>query len=371
MTSLILFVLFSPLFFVFFSHLQNNPLFFHIHNKQTKTPKQHLLLWNTSGALAALVQEILLVYPLLSPPRLRNNHGQSLWNAMVLLQELASKDETQTLLVKSSVPYLLYPFLNTTSRGRQYEFLRALSLGVIGALVKTSNPQIIRALLSTELLLPCLRVITTGTETSKIISTFIVERFLEDEHGLETICQSDEFARGVLEALVAVLQPLPSVKPRLVKHALHGLERLSTCERLHALLAASLEHGQLLERLYGAAQGDEKVQQYLHALQANVAPARAPLPAPPLPPGYVDPQVLQQLQYQQYQQQYRQYQQQLSQYQQYQQQYRQYQQQQFALQQQAQAQAQGAPPGAVAFPVPPDGVFFPQHMAVRTPGMHH
>jgi len=34
------------------------------------------------------------------------------------------------------VPLFLYPFLNTTSKTRPFEYLRLTSLGVIGALVK-------------------------------------------------------------------------------------------------------------------------------------------------------------------------------------------------------------------------------------------
>lgn len=34
------------------------------------------------------------------------------------------------------IPLFLYPFLNTTSKTRPFEYLRLTSLGVIGALVK-------------------------------------------------------------------------------------------------------------------------------------------------------------------------------------------------------------------------------------------
>ena len=36
------------------------------------------------------------------------------------------------------VPLFLYPFLNTTSKTRPFEYLRLTSLGVIGALVKVT-----------------------------------------------------------------------------------------------------------------------------------------------------------------------------------------------------------------------------------------
>lgn len=37
------------------------------------------------------------------------------------------------------IPLFLYPFLNTTSKTRPFEYLRLTSLGVIGALVKVCS----------------------------------------------------------------------------------------------------------------------------------------------------------------------------------------------------------------------------------------
>ena len=41
-------------------------------------------------------------------------------------------------MAAAHVPLFLYPFLNTTSKTRPFEYLRLTSLGVIGALVKVS-----------------------------------------------------------------------------------------------------------------------------------------------------------------------------------------------------------------------------------------
>jgi hypothetical protein len=38
------------------------------------------------------------------------------------------------------IPLFLYPFLNTVSKTRPFEYLRLTSLGVIGALVKVHSP---------------------------------------------------------------------------------------------------------------------------------------------------------------------------------------------------------------------------------------
>ena len=46
-----------------------------------------------------------------------------------------------TLLLRAAhVPLFLYPFLNTISKTRPFEYLRLTSLGVIGALVKVPAP---------------------------------------------------------------------------------------------------------------------------------------------------------------------------------------------------------------------------------------
>lgn len=128
------------------------------------------------------------------------------------------------------IPLFLYPFLNTISKTRPFEYLRLTSLGVIGALVKvrpahggagapdpadllwvgcclhTSMPfplparhadrlppatcsatscqvddtEVINFLLSTEIIPLCLRTMETGSELSKTVATFIVQKILLD-----------------------------------------------------------------------------------------------------------------------------------------------------------------------------------------------
>jgi hypothetical protein len=42
--------------------------------------------------------------------------------------------------LSAHIPLFLYPFLNTSSKTRPFEYLRLTSLGVIGALVKVRTP---------------------------------------------------------------------------------------------------------------------------------------------------------------------------------------------------------------------------------------
>jgi CCR4-NOT transcription complex subunit 9 len=46
---------------------------------------------------------------------------------------------TERVWCAAHIPLYLYPFLNTVSKTRPFEYLRLTSLGVIGALVKVSS----------------------------------------------------------------------------------------------------------------------------------------------------------------------------------------------------------------------------------------
>ena len=61
-------------------------------------------------------------------------------------------------------------------------------MGVIGALVKTDENDVINFLLTTEIVPLCLNIMETGSELSKTVATFILQKILVDNAGLEYIC---------------------------------------------------------------------------------------------------------------------------------------------------------------------------------------
>lgn len=198
--------------------------------------------------MSSLLQEIISVYPLLSPPTLTAHASNRVCNALALLQCVASHSETRGLFLNGEqtargslceletyasaaahIPLFLYPFLNTTSKNRPFEYLRLTSLGVIGALVKQNdNSDVITFLLSTEIIPLCLRIMETGSELSKTVAIFIVQKILLDDMGLAYICQTYErfYAVGtVLSNMVA--QIVESQAVRLLKHVVRCYLRLS------------------------------------------------------------------------------------------------------------------------------------------------
>lgn len=120
------------------------------------------ILWHSTGTVAALLQEIVSIYPLLTPPTLTAHASNRVCNALALLQCVASHPDTRQPFLAAQIPLYLYPFLNTQSKSRPFEYLRLTSLGVIGALVKVDDSDVISFLLSTEIIPLCLRIMETG-----------------------------------------------------------------------------------------------------------------------------------------------------------------------------------------------------------------
>ncbi|OAL18281.1 cell differentiation protein rcd1 [Fonsecaea multimorphosa] len=230
--------------------------------KREQVPELALVLWHSFGVMTSLLQEIISVYPLLNPSQLTAAASNRVCNALALLQCVASHNETRGLFLNAHIPLFLYPFLNTTSKSRPFEYLRLTSLGVIGALVKNEpssgvsmNPAgtpgahgstnnsspTITFLLTTEIIPLCLRIMETGSELSKTVAIFIVQKILLDDTGLGYICATYErfYAVGtVLSNMVIGLVETQTV--RLLKHVVRCFLRLSDNNRARQALRQCL-----------------------------------------------------------------------------------------------------------------------------------
>jgi CCR4-NOT transcription complex subunit 9 len=160
--------------------------------KRDKYPDLALYLWYTPGVVIALLQEIISTYHYLAPPNLNEQTSSKAYNVLALFQCIAAHSLVRTYFISAQIPIFLYPFLNTVNKSRPFEYLRLTALGVIGALVKVDSSEVINFLLSTEIIPLCLRIMERGSEVSKTVATFIVQRILLDELGLNYVCNTAE-----------------------------------------------------------------------------------------------------------------------------------------------------------------------------------
>ncbi|CAA9988764.1 cell differentiation protein, putative [Plasmodium knowlesi strain H] len=205
------------------------------------------VLWNSFGTITTLLQEIVSIYPQLSPPLLTTSSSNRVCNSLALLQCVASHPETKQHFLNAHIPLFLYPFLNAESKNRPFEYLRLTSLGVIGALVKVDNPDVINFLLQTEIIPLCLRIMETGSELSKTVATFIVQKILIDELGLNYICATPVRFYAVSTVLANMVNSLiENPSSRLLKHIVRCYLRLSenpkALKALRECLPESLRH---------------------------------------------------------------------------------------------------------------------------------
>jgi CCR4-NOT transcription complex subunit 9 len=216
--------------------------------KREVVPDLAPMLWHSFGTIAALLQEIINIYPSINPTVLTAHQSNRVCNALALLQCVASHAETRSAFLLAHIPLYLYPFLHTTCKTRPFEYLRLTSLGVIGALVKTDEQEVINFLLTTEIIPLCLRIMESGSELSKTVATFILQKILLDDTGLYYICQTyDRFSHVamILGKMVIALAKEPSA--RLLGHVVRCYLRLTdnqrACEALCQCLPDQLKDG--------------------------------------------------------------------------------------------------------------------------------
>ena len=230
------------------------------------------ILWYSVGTTAVLLQEIISIYPLLSPPKLTAQASNRVCNALALLQCVASHQDTRSLFLNAHLPLYLYPFLNTDVKQRPYEYLRLTSLGVVGALVKIDDSDVINFLLQTEIIPLCLRIMESGSELSKTVATFIVQKILLDDNGLDYVCQTaDRFyaISSVLGNMVQVLVQEPS--PRLLKHIVRCYLRLSENFKARDALRQTLPVSLRGNTFDSTTHADQTTMQWMAQLRSTVS----------------------------------------------------------------------------------------------------
>ncbi|KAL7720769.1 Cell differentiation protein rcd1 [Entamoeba marina] len=215
-----------------------------------KHPDIAIPLWYSYGTIVILLEEIVSVYPYISG---KHNETQSVslqvinkrvCKALALLQTIASHPKTQQFLIKIDIIYFLTPIFALRQNEREIEYLRLTSLGVIGSMSKTRDPQIIKYLIDKEALTICIVSIQYATDISRVIATFILSKLFSDEFALEHACDGQEKVTAIFNLLCKTISNSVTTKKdvnfRLIRYSLDCLCHLSTNTKatmyLHSLV---------------------------------------------------------------------------------------------------------------------------------------
>ncbi|XP_044466564.1 cell differentiation protein rcd1-like [Mangifera indica] len=236
------------------------------------------LLWDSFGTVTLLLQEIISVYVLLSSSNLTERVSNRVSNALALFQCIASHPDTRKKFLKAQLPQYLYPFLNIKNKEKAYEYLRLASLGVIGALVKSNDPEAVLFLLDTQAFPSCLVSMEVGTELSKTVATFIVHKILLDDEGLKYCCTFAERFFAVARLLRQMIEKFAEEpSKRLLKLIIGCYLRLSenprACDGLRCCFPLSLTDS----TFFGLLQGDPNTMECLRKLINNVSVRQRPV----------------------------------------------------------------------------------------------
>lgn len=244
---------------------------FNLSKKADKYPNIGITLWNTPGIIPIFVQEIVSAYPLLvpnvQPPKAALNRVSSV---LTLLQKMSSDDNARKPLVESEILQYLLPFLRM-EYNKYVDTLRVATLGVIGMLMRSSNKDIVSYLVHRANIFPlCLSAMTLQAEPpkgiGKILSTFIVEKLLQDE-GLAYICEKAERREQVMATLAQTtpLAPTDDHTRKLLRHCVRCYANLCKSEEGRQIVREKLPD-ELRKDYPGARNYDESIMKSLNEL---------------------------------------------------------------------------------------------------------
>lgn len=216
---------------------------FHLSKKADKFPGIGMTLWCTPGIVPIFLQEIVSAYPLLAPnvqpPKTALNRVSSV---LTLLQKMSSDEGSRGPLVESNVLQYILPFLKM-EYNKPVDSLRVATLGVIGMLVRSSNQVIVNYLVHRANIFPlCLTAMTLQAEPpkgiGKILSTFVVEKLLQSEEGLEYVSKMEERREQVVATLARTVPTSPADD--------HSRKLLRHCIRCYTHLCKAPECRQIV-----------------------------------------------------------------------------------------------------------------------------
>ncbi|EPY36108.1 CCR4-NOT transcription complex subunit 9 [Strigomonas culicis] len=212
-------------------------------------------LWYSVGIMPIFLQELVAIYPLINSKdqMMGKRDAHRVSNMITLIHTIALHDGSRKQLLDSQICLFLYPLLRAPPNERN-DVIRLTVLGVIGALLRYDDQQVISYLLNSEMFPLCLDIMEAPMDTSsneqqndlpKVLAAYVVHKLLTSEHGLAYACHHpDRFT-----AIAKVLHTCVSRKDakgkhicssRLLRHTIRCYLRLADNPQVSPLLPSML-----------------------------------------------------------------------------------------------------------------------------------
>ena len=207
-------------------------------------------LWYSSCTISTLLGEIISIYPYLATNNLGSSISNRVCNVLALFQCVAGHDETRIPFINANIPIYLFPFLHHMNTSKEAEYFKLTSLGIIGSLVKSDQPEIIDYLLNADFVPLCLRILKFSQEISRTVAAFIIQKIICDDGGRKYICSAKDRLETLLKVLNKVIIDISKdPSPRLAKHLIASYQKLletNECKSLiHSMITIDLLQLQL------------------------------------------------------------------------------------------------------------------------------
>lgn len=173
------------------------------------------LFWEYDKVPLVLMQELLNAYKTLNTDNFTDGESTRLCITLNIFQVLLHIKSIKEFFIDANLAFYLYPFLNVTQTSQNYENLRIASLGVVATFLSINDNTTIELIKNTEIIPLTLKIMDLGSEVSKILALHVFLKIIENDEGIEYVCQTfDRFLAisVILNSMLYQCISSPSVK---------------------------------------------------------------------------------------------------------------------------------------------------------------
>lgn len=209
----------------------------HLSSEISKTPNLPSLLWNSPGTINSILGELISAYHNLSSGNISEEQKNIILDILKLFLYFSKDKETKIPFIHARIPTYLLPYLYTMDDRCEFEEMKLSSIGIFANLVLENEKEIYEYLIQIEFIPICLRILKFGSDILKILSAFILDRIINNDHGIREICSDFDKASAVIETLNFIVERLMNdYENKLAKYIINSYNMIIQREEVKPII---------------------------------------------------------------------------------------------------------------------------------------